>query len=652
MLFSAWILSAQKNTTEYIWPLTIDNGISSTFQEFRSNHFHAGIDLRTFKTTGFPVRAVTDGMIEKIIVSRTGIGRAIFLRHRDGNLSIYGHLEKFRDDIEALVAREQKRRSEKYFGSYIPARPIPISRGMVMAFSGESGYGFPHLHLEIRDPENGSLNPLGMIRCPTMDRNAPVLKGILLRSCGDTLLNGDLGEFYFRLIGSGSMYSPVEALTATGPFDLVVHTLDIADSGHAVAPYSLEAYLDGKLYYQVVFDRLVRDDSNQLGMLFDMTYSSTASYFYKLFYQSGFMLEKRQEPFADHFNRLAPGLHEIQIIVCDRQQNQATALIPILKLAEAEETLKNRKIDLNAGKDKILPNADMSVYIHRDDVIIKMRNFCRPAAWIRLKTRQGNHEQVIAAKEYASGIYFRFKPSGQEMRLQLHWILSDGHQPVEEFQKDIHLLVLKSHTTAHCRWGDFVADFAAKSVLEPTVLLLEDAPIETDYPLLAGPVSVGPTHFTFLDTVFFRFKVPAGEVQPEQLGIFKYQPSRNRWNYVATQKVPKAGYLGSRVIQGGIFALLRDIFPPEIHFRKGPKARLETFKKILVRLRDRGKGIDDRTVAVFLNGSKVEGEYDPDWDHVRIEDLRGLLRGKNELRVRASDHAGNHSEKKFHFHLR
>ena len=70
LLFSALQSAVRENEIKYVWPLTISNGISSTFQEFRSNHFHAGIDLRTFKTTGFPVRAVTDGVIEKIIVGK------------------------------------------------------------------------------------------------------------------------------------------------------------------------------------------------------------------------------------------------------------------------------------------------------------------------------------------------------------------------------------------------------------------------------------------------------------------------------------------------------------------------------------------------------------------------------------------------------
>ncbi len=646
------MLAAQENTKEYIWPLTIDNGISSTFQEFRSNHFHAGIDLRTFKTTGFPVRAVSDGVIEKIIVSRTGIGRAIFLRHRDGNLSIYGHLEKFRDDIEALVTREQKRRGEKYFGAYIPAQSIPVSRGTVMAFSGESGDGFPHLHFEIRDKLNGSLNPLSLIGGPSIDNRAPILKGILLRSRGHSLINNDIGEFYFALHDKGSFYAPAETLQVTGPFELVLHTVDLTRAQQVVAPYSLEAYLDGQLYYQILFERLLRDDNNQLGMLYDMSYSLTNSFYYKLFFQSGFNLENRKMSFTDQVSRLTPGMHEIKIIVKDRYNNQAIARIPLQKRPVSEAILLNKKINPKASSYQALLDANVSLYINHDDVVVKVRDFSRPAAWITLKVKQGNQEQVVAASEYVDGVYFCFKPATPDLRLGLRLILSDGRQPVEELQKNIQLLVLESRCARQFHAGDFIADFAAKTVLEPTVLLLENKTLATDYPLLAGPVSISPTNFTFLDTVYFKFRIPRAQARPEQLGICKYHPLSRTWRFIKSQPVPEAGYLGSRVLTGGIFALMRDIFPPEIYFNHSRIQYVDAHEKIVVRLHDRGKGIDYRTVAVFLNGREADSEYDPDWGHIVVYGTEGLRKGKNDMRVHAADFAGNRSEKKFHFQLR
>jgi diadenosine tetraphosphatase ApaH/serine/threonine PP2A family protein phosphatase len=119
-----------------------------------------------------------------------------------------------------------------------------------------------------------------------------------------------------------------------------------------------------------------------------------------------------------------------------------------------------------------------------------------------------------------------------------------------------------------------------------------------------------------------------------------------------SQTVPEAGYLGCRVLNGGIYALLRDIYPPEIHFHSPRAWHYEDGKKLIVHLSDRGKGIDERTLAIFLNGQPIAGEYDPDWSHVLIGDNAGLQKGKNYLRVQVADFAGNHQEKNFHFHLK
>ena len=224
-------------------------------------------------------------------------------------------------------------------------------------------------------------------------------------------------------------------------------------------------------------------------------------------------------------------------------------------------------------------DADLTIYIHRDDVLIKIKGFPRPAGWILLNVMQGGQERVVPAQEYGAGVFFHFKPLNDAMNLKLRFVLSDGRQPVEMMQKNIQLLVLKRQTARQFHSGDFSADFEAKTVREPTVLLLErDERLEFDYPLLAGPVHIGPTHFTFLDTVFFKFRVPPGQVLPDQLGIFRYQPLGKKWHYVKTQRVSESGYLGSRVLNAGIFALLRDIFPPEIHFRSAVPGNLKIAK--------------------------------------------------------------------------
>ncbi len=110
--------------TKYRWPLDINNGYSSSFQEFRSNHFHAGMDFRTFQKTGYPVYAIADGHIYKIRMVKRGSGRGLYLKHDDGNSSIYFHLDKFEKNLEDLLTQVQRLKGKKYFSRIYPGENI------------------------------------------------------------------------------------------------------------------------------------------------------------------------------------------------------------------------------------------------------------------------------------------------------------------------------------------------------------------------------------------------------------------------------------------------------------------------------------------------------------------------------------------------
>ena len=99
LLLSIGLIAENSITPKYRWPLNINNGFSSAFQEFRSNHFHAGIDLRTFQKKGFPVYAISDGYIYKMRMVKHGSGRGLYLKHTDGYTSIYFHLDRFNKKI-------------------------------------------------------------------------------------------------------------------------------------------------------------------------------------------------------------------------------------------------------------------------------------------------------------------------------------------------------------------------------------------------------------------------------------------------------------------------------------------------------------------------------------------------------------------------
>ncbi len=651
LLAAASGLSAQDSEKKYAWPLAINDGISSTFQEFRANHFHAGIDLRTMRRTGFPVRAIADGSVERLTVSRRGYGLSLLLRHDNGDTSLYAHLDRFRPDLEAVVQRLRSASGKKYFGDHELTGPVAVRRGEVIAFSGESGAGFPHLHLEIRNAAGLAVNPLKVIGTLPPDTLAPLLKGVLLRSRAGSLINGDCGEFYFRLRRDGAACRPAAPLRINGPCDVVLHAVDLSGVAHVVAPYSLEADLDGRPVFRIAFERLSRDDNNQLGMLYDMSYSQPSDYYFNLCSQEGFALESTRARLADELQRLAPGLHELRVQVGDAQGNRSLAVLPLHKDAEGEPRSFQRRVAPIASGGGWMQRAEFSVHANRGDVMVKARDFPAAAAQLKLRMIQGKQERVVAAREYEQGLFFSFQPLNHEPSLQLRFELTIDGVVVEAKQKVVRLVWLKNHMAQATHWGAFSAEFGATTVREPTVLLLEDVALCPDLPLLGTAVRTHPDHFAFLDEVRFKFRVPAGTERIAQLGIFRYRPAKRSWIYVPTRHDRGQGTVSCRVLTAGTFALLRDAIPPAVSLQR-PGSRLRgKLRRLVVRISDQGKGVDDESLSLHLNGRKLDAEYDPDWGHVLITELESLKSGRNELRVQVADLGGNRSDQVLPFTL-
>ncbi|MBP9186140.1 MAG: M23 family metallopeptidase, partial [Bacteroidia bacterium] len=77
--------------------------LSAPFGSLRDNHFHSGMDIRTYEKEGLPIYAVADGYVSRIKVSAYGYGKAIYIDHPNGYTSVYGHLQKYNGDIAQYV---------------------------------------------------------------------------------------------------------------------------------------------------------------------------------------------------------------------------------------------------------------------------------------------------------------------------------------------------------------------------------------------------------------------------------------------------------------------------------------------------------------------------------------------------------------------
>jgi hypothetical protein len=135
--------------------------LAGNFAELRNNHFHSGIDIRTF-TTGKKVYAIADGYVSRIKISAGGYGKAIYIDHPNGYTSVFAHLDHFNTNIEEFVKSHQYINNTFEFDLKLSKDQIAIKKGDIVAFSGNTGASAgPHLHFEIRDTKSEHpLNPL------------------------------------------------------------------------------------------------------------------------------------------------------------------------------------------------------------------------------------------------------------------------------------------------------------------------------------------------------------------------------------------------------------------------------------------------------------------------------------------------------------
>jgi murein DD-endopeptidase MepM/ murein hydrolase activator NlpD len=711
---------------KYRWPLDINNGISSSFQEFRSNHFHAGFDLRTMQKTGYPVYAIADGVIYKIRMEKRGSGRGLYLKQDDGNTSIYFHLDRFETKLEDIVNQVRSIKGRKYFGNYFLKKPLRYKRGELIGYSGETGAGFPHLHLEIRDPRQSALNPFKLVELPSRDNNSPVLNGVLLRNMSPDPINGKIGEHYFKFKrGKFNQFASTLPVIVTGSFDLVLNARDISDSGKYVSPYEISVSIDEHNYFDLKFERFQWADNNQLGFVYDMLYSSPSSYYFNLFSQEGFSLEEKHVPLQGVIDSLARGEHRLNIRVRDNSDNVSTGVLifqkvgkPVLSFGgasvngniiqlvidrlEAEDadaitlnlkdgngktlysgslkyttilerkefTLKGafngiRFLDFNFLKKGIvyfterfllkddwlagITDIDYETFINRDDVYIKINKPVLAPGNLGLIVLQGGESLKVKAEPGGGFFYFRFKPLNNANNVRLHFgIFKDG-QKIVEIQKKLYLISLKRGVVQKTDFEEFSARFAGQSVYEPKVMQLEERDYKSDFPVLSRQIDLSPYFFPFLDEVFYTFTKDLPN--PQQVGIFKYDPEYNQWSYRHTIYESAAKTYKTKVLSSGTYALMRDIFPPRIFFKKPFVKHKKNLKRLVVKITDKGKGVNDGTLRVQLNGKWVDCEYDPDWRTVVIEDLKHLQVGKNTFNVEIKDYASHKTAKAYTIYL-
>ena len=126
------------------------NTLAGVLGDLRTNHFHAGIDIRTQQREGFQVLAAADGYISRIKVQTTGYGNVIFIKHPNGMTTVYGHLLSYAEPMGSYLRQKQYERQSFDIELNPSPEQFPVRKGQLIALSGNTGGSAgPHLHFEM-----------------------------------------------------------------------------------------------------------------------------------------------------------------------------------------------------------------------------------------------------------------------------------------------------------------------------------------------------------------------------------------------------------------------------------------------------------------------------------------------------------------------
>ena len=132
--------------------------LTSSFGENRGTRYHAGVDYSTLMEEGWIIYAPEDGKVEEARVSPFFYGKVMFYKGESGKTWVFAHQSSF-GKLDSLVFAEQY---SKKSNDVILKPDVPYKKGDTLTFSGSTGIGNPHLHLEIRQGKNNVISPCGI----------------------------------------------------------------------------------------------------------------------------------------------------------------------------------------------------------------------------------------------------------------------------------------------------------------------------------------------------------------------------------------------------------------------------------------------------------------------------------------------------------
>ncbi|MEO5989462.1 MAG: M23 family metallopeptidase, partial [Candidatus Eisenbacteria bacterium] len=631
-------------------PLPASSVITGGFGEIRSNHFHAGLDFSTGGRVGVEVRSPLSGWVERIRSSGVGYGRSIYLHTEDGRLLVFGHLDAYAPVLAAFVDSVQ-RASGQYEQDVFPERDrFRFKSGDLLAWTGSSGAGGPHMHLEVRRVDL-ALSPLRAgFEAP--DNDMPRLISLTLEPI-------DSHSWVERRASplTRTLRETPDTILVEGRVRSVVHALD-ALAGHTDLPIWSVSLRSGAVDVEARLDSISWDgEMSQIDLLVDRgRIAGTGGWV--LWAPAGFRPRFLRTSAPDSLEAGTIAMHPgdaprpVALRATDAAGNTVERVV-VLRAPGANETGPDTT-RVGAGR----PLAELQwMFSALPDRNLRVRVAGAPAGLRQVRIERGREGRGATAATWDGTAWVAVLEMNGIPDEEGFWIKGVSGDGKAYWQRGS-FRVWPAGTDMLMQADAAVSvGIGVDQVFEPLVSLTRMLPL--DPAPGGGRVAVAPTlqwlpaDLPIRRPVRLVLGLPPG-IANDRVSIYRRDGAGRPWEFMrARYDSVTHGFLQD-VPQLGEFALLRDDVPPVVKLAAPPRrvgAAAYSRWTLRAEVSDSGSGVEGRESHFRVDGGWVPSEYDSEEGELRWRPLVPPLPGRHSFEVVVTDRAGLRTVKRGSFVL-
>ncbi|MFC1800372.1 M23 family metallopeptidase, partial [Candidatus Eisenbacteria bacterium] len=630
--------------------MTNDICPTSSFGSYRGGHLHGGMDFSTGGVTGVPVLAVDSCYVWRIKLWNGGYGKALYAQLPNGKVVVYGHLSKYRPELDALVEAEQDRLGKYEVELYFGPGEFDFAPGDTLAFSGDTGSGPAHLHFEIRSGQgdHNKINPVPDYLDVAEDLSPVIEKIAIVPLAPWSTVNG---RYETLVLGPGQVS---EALEIAGPFGFSVAATDQVQCGKLITPIVYEARIQGNLSWSFNMRTFPFARAYLVGALYDVIEGKKYVQLFEDYlwsrrpdltdfgelagsqFESPMSLRPREEPY------------NLLVKVGDAWGNADSVEIPVRvvdRVGYGWERSSEADSAVSALFEVKAESIKIETRVHSDYLEVIARAPRPPKALPHARVLGWGHPASTIGDPLAHlgenvfrGVTGPSEESSVDHLVELSVTFHYGDGQITKSKPMVIGVARRGHGFTYAGERFEVELLPPEEELPRTLIeIKEDSTgVYERFQSVAGRILLEPRGVFLHKGLKFRIRDLRGEVTPKH-GVYA---DRNGWPvYLGRFNLGGECEIRLRSIEN--LVVLQDTIPPEITSVGRFRRRSDGKATFGARIADTGSGASAGSIKGFVDGDTAIVSIDPDTARLTGRSRKPLKYGKHTIRLEAEDRLGN-----------